>query len=233
MKAIILAAGVGSRLQPLTNNIPKSLLNLYNGERIIDRTIRLLKKCGINDITIVVGYQHKKFDEISEHECKIVFNPFYEVSNSIVSLWFARDNMDSDTIILNSDVIFSEELLANAIKVNNEATVLLDTSVKKEADYKVEVQDDKVVVMSKNLDTFFGEYIGITVLNKVGASKLKQKVCQLVDHGMVNEWYETALVEMIYLDNFDLHYFDVVDYHWIEIDNINDLASAKKMVKKS
>ena len=104
---------------------------------------------------------------------------------------------------------------------------------KKEADYKVEVQDDKVVVMSKNLYNFFGEYIGITVLNKVGSSKLRQKVCQLVDHGMVNEWYETALVEMIYLDNFDLNYFDVVDYHWIEIDNINDLTSAKKMVKKS
>lgn len=231
MKAIILAAGIGSRLKPLTNNIPKSLLKLRDDERIMDRTIRMLNEKGITDITIVVGYEHEQFTEF-KGKCNVIFNPFFRETNSIVSLWFAREKMNDEVIVLNADVIFTEELLMEIINCKNEATVFIDTSVKKEADYKVDVDLDRVIVMSKELTNFYGEYIGITKLGIAGSVQLKDKIERMIAKGALNEWYENALVEMIYNEEFRLDYLDVSDYIWIEIDNINDLALAKKMSKK-
>lgn len=231
MKAIILAAGYGSRLKPLTNNTPKSLLTLNNNERILDRTLRILRKKGLSDISLVVGYKHEQFDEYKD-VVKIYHNPFFAVSNSIVSLWFAKENLDEDVIILNSDVIFSEELLQLVLDSKSEAAVLLDSSVKKTADYKVDISDNKVTVMSKELDSFFGEYIGITTLKKESALILKRQIDKMISKELLNEWYETALVELIFTEDFKLSFVDVCEEHWIEIDNINDLALAKKMAKK-
>lgn len=231
MKAIILAAGYGSRLKPLTNNTPKSLLRLNNNERILDRTIRILNGKGITDISIVVGYEHQQFDEFKE-KVKIYYNPFFGVSNSIVSLWFAKEQLNSDVIILNSDVLFSENLLQLVIDNKKSAAVILDTSIKKTADYKVDVNNDLVTVMSKELDNFHGEYIGITTLKKESAKILSEKLDHMISKQLLNEWYETALVELIFTQDFKLSYIDVSEEHWIEIDNINDLALAKKMSKK-
>lgn len=88
-KAIIVAAGLGSRLGDLTKDIPKSLLKIGK-DTIIERNINTLKKNGIEDIGIVVGYKKEKIMELLGDGYTYIFNPFYENTNNMASLWFAK-----------------------------------------------------------------------------------------------------------------------------------------------
>ncbi len=237
MRAIILAAGIGARLNPLAVSIPKCLLKLNNRESIIERTLRLLGAKGIMDVVLVVGYEFQEFNEIvvpSEVKLKKVYCPFYAISNNIVSLWLAKEYLEGDVIIIYSDILFSEDLLDAAMNLKNMATVLGDMSVKSGADYKIYVdaidESGQVIVMSKDLEEYQGEYIGITHLDPDGCVILNSRIQQMIERGLLNEWYENALVDLIYTeDNFKLNFMDVSNYIWIEIDTVNDVARAKKI----
>ena len=232
MKAIILAAGVGKRLLPLTSSTHKSLMLLDGKETIMDRMLRQLISNNITDITVVIGYEHQQFKNIKEKyaNVKFVFCPFYNITNNIVSLWMVRDKLQGDVIIWYGDVLISNDLLKSAIDIKNVATVLVDTSNKSEADYKVDVDNGKVIAMSKDLDRFEGEYVGITRLNPEGSAILNHHIQIMIENGKLDQWYENALVELIYtLPNFELRIFDVSGKKWSETDTINDLVRAKKL----
>ena len=232
MNYIILAAGLGTRLHPFTKNLPKCMLQLGNGESVIQRMVRLIKKHDSNNIiTVVTGFKRDDVEK-SLSGCEYIYNPFYTVTNSIASLWFARAKLNTTTIIMNADIVVSEKLFKHMIALPDEDVVFVDSSIKEAGDYNVQIDENHVVVMSKQLDSYHGEYAGITKLTQASAKLLRTEICTIIDEGEINEWYENALVQLILNSEFRLGYNDIADFDWTEIDSVNHLFLARKIQAK-
>lgn len=236
MNYIIPAAGIGTRLHPLTQESAKCLFKLGPEMTIIKRMIKLLNKFDSNaEIIIITGFaQDKIHEEIKEFSnIRFIHNPFYKVTNSIASVWLAREYMNGSTVIINSDIVFEQNLCKEVITAPiREDAVLMDGSIRAEGDYNVQVHGGLVTVMSKELNNYHGEYAGVTRLTDSGVEKLKFELNHMVNGGYYNQWYETALVQMIFSDSFQLHYIDIQTYSWTEVDTVDDLLKAKEIYAK-
>lgn len=228
MNIIILAAGTGSRLKPFTHEIPKSLFRLGENQTILGRMVEMIRRNSKAQICIVTGFQHKKVEYLFPEET-LLYNPFYKVTNSIVSLWFARQYLNDEVMIINSDVVVEGALFKELLKIDKPAIVLMDSSKIHDADYKIATYDERVVMMSKELTVFSGEYAGITKLSRDSAVKLKCKTEAMIADEQIDEWYENALVHMVLNDDFVLNFFDVPQFRWTEVDTVDDWLSAKKI----
>ena len=114
MNAIILAAGMGTRLRPLTNDKPKCLVEV-NGVPMVERQIQFLKEKGINDITLISGYKANALDYLKgKYGVDIVFNDRYETCNNINSLYIVKDRFH-DTYILEGDVYMDKNILLSEV----------------------------------------------------------------------------------------------------------------------
>ncbi|MEG0509365.1 MAG: sugar phosphate nucleotidyltransferase [Eubacterium sp.] len=230
MTYIILIAGKGSRLNPITNNAPKTLFKLDNNTTVLKRMVNLINRFDKEaQIVLVTGFKYKRIEEEIKN-CEIYYNPFFNVTNSIASLWLARERMDGEITIINGDVVTSTQLAKEILTQSTKTPlVLMDSSIKTDGDYNVQVDHEKVVVMSKDLSYYDGEYVGITKLDPETTRQLKHKIEEMVDHGYSDQWYENALVEMIFYDNLTLRYIDIAGYQWTEVDSVNDLLRAKQI----
>jgi len=234
MKYIFLVAGKGSRLQPLTLKHPKSMFKLDKDTTLLQRMVRLIKKLDKEaDIIVVTGHMHRSI----ENELKdvtFVYNPFYEVTNSIASLWFAKEYLDAENLVLiDGDIVMSEILMKEVVcKPVDKPMVLLDSSIKADGDYNVEVSGNRVLVMSKNLSSYYGEYAGLTKLNRASALMMKTEMEKMIEEGCYDQWYEDVLVQLIFKDDFQLYYKDICDYEWTEVDCVSDLLHAKNIHMK-
>lgn len=116
MKYIFLVAGRGSRLHPLTLNHPKSMFKLDENTTLIQRMVKLIRKHDQEaDIVVVTGHMHTSIENALEG-VTFVNNPFYEVTNSIASLWFAREHLDADNIVLiDGDIVMSDQLMKDIV----------------------------------------------------------------------------------------------------------------------
>ncbi len=236
MNYIMLVAGRGSRLQPLTNDMPKSLFHLDKDVTIIDRMVQIIRKYDpTGKIILVTGFMHEMIEKtLKNQEIIFIHNPYYSVTNSIASLWFAQEYMTGETVIINGDIVI-DDIIAKEILCRKpiESVVLIDTSIKSDGDYNVRLHHDKIVVMSKSLSEYDGEYAGVSILTAKDAHSLRITVNEMVDGGYYDQWYENALVQMIFNKNFTLKYIDLCNYQWTEVDSVNDLLLAKKIHESS
>jgi len=235
MTYIILAAGKGDRLHPLTLSMPKSMYKLDKDMSVLQRMVESIKKYDPNsNVVIVTGFKR----EIIEKDIKnVIFinNPFYSVTNSIASLWFAKDYLlDENVTIINADIVMQEELVEMELcKKVEKPMVFIDSSIKTHGDYNVQVKDNKILVMSKQLQNYFGEYAGVTKLDKISAKRLYSEVVQMVEvNGIYDQWYENVLVQMIFNEDFELFYRDISEFRWTEIDCVEDMLLAKDIHSK-
>lgn len=235
MTYIFLVAGKGTRLQPLTLKYPKTLYKLDENTTVLQRMVKLIKKYDKTaEIIVVTGFM-RDIIEKSISDVTFVYNPFYEVTNSIASLWFAKEYLDRDNVaLINGDIVMSDSLIKNVLcKETDKPLVLMDASIKKDGDYNVQIEGDKVIVMSKGLDEYAGEYAGIAKLDKATLGLYKNEVESMIENGLYDQWYEDALVEMIFKNNFSVYYEDISEYDWTEIDSVCDLVFAKKIHSSS
>lgn len=231
MTYIILAAGKGSRLHPLTLMQPKCLYKLDKDTTVLKRMVSLIKKFDSDaKVVIVVGYMHKAVEKAIE-DVTFIHNPFYEITNSIASLWFARDYMAVDNLtLINGDIVMEEKLIQDILcKKVSKPMVLLDSSIRIHGDYNIQVNNDKILVMSKELDDYDGEYAGVTKLDEKSIIKLKKTMEIMIEDGMYDQWYENALDQMIFNEDFELFFEDVCNYKWTEVDCVSDMLLAKKI----
>lgn len=231
MKYIFLVAGKGSRLSPLTSDMPKSMFKLGAGMTLIARMVNLIRRYDRDaDIVVVTGHRHKSIEQELDG-VTFINNPFYEVTNSIASLWFAKEHLDTENVVLiDGDIVMSENLVRDVLcKPIERPHVLLDSSISENGDYNVQTSGERVLVMSKELNTYYGEYAGVTRLDRKSALAMREEIESMVDSGYYDQWYENALVQMIFRDDFELFYTDISAYDWTEVDNVSDLIHAKNI----
>lgn len=223
MRAVLMAAGVGSRISREVRK-PKSLLDIGNGELLLHYTVKMLKRHGL-DVTIVVGYQKELFYEaLKGLDVTFVVNPFYRVSNSIASLWFAKDMLDTDEDYLfgNADVFLEEEILERLLASKEDITMLADHRKIETGDYFFHCEDGLVRKYGKELPVSERtcEYVGIAKVGKNYMPHFVELMQEMVDAEEYTTWWETILYAHCY--EFPIHTLDVAPYFWSEIDYIED-----------
>lgn len=237
MTYIILSAGKGVKLQPLTLNHPKSLYKLDDKTTILQRLVRKIRKYDAEaEIVVVVGYMYKQIQkELEDDNVKFIHNPFYSATSSMGSLWFAKDYLQRENVtIINGDIVANDKLIQDVVSQHTDYPyVLLDSTHKDANKYNVQVQGDLVCVMSKNLTEFAGNYASITKLDAVSSRFLLEQLNQMVNEEMYNLFFEDALVQMIFQKNFELYYKDIKEYKWTEVDCVDDLLKARQIQTES
>lgn len=233
MTYIILSAGKGAKLQPLTLNHPKSLYKLDDKTTILQRLVRKIRKYDAEaEIIVVVGYMYKQIQkELEDDNVKFVHNPFFSVTSSMGSLWFAKDYLQRENVtIVNGDIVTSDKLMQNVVCQHTDYPYVLLDSTRKDANkYNVQIQGELVCVMSKNLTEFTGNYASITKLDAVSSRFLLEQLGQMVKEEMYDLFFEDALVQMIFQKSFELYYKDIKEYKWTEVDCVDDLLKARQI----
>lgn len=234
---IILSAGKGVKLQPLTLNHPKSLYKLDDKTTILQRLVRRIRRYDAKaEIIVVVGYMYKQIQkELENDNVRFVLNPFYSATGSMGSLWFAKDYLQRENVtIINGDIVASDKLMKEIVcQYTDYPVVLLDSTRKDANKYNVQVQGDLVCVMSKNLTEYAGNYASIIKLDAVTSRFLQEQLDQMVNEEMYNLFYEDALVQMIFQKNFELYYKDIKNFKWTEVDCVDDLLKARQIQSES
>lgn len=237
MTYIILSAGKGVKLQPLTTNYPKSLYKLDDKTTVLQRLVRTIRKYDSEaEIVVVVGFMYRQIQkELEDDNVKFVHNPFYSFTGSMGSLWFAKDYLQRENVtIMNGDIVTSEDLMEKVICLHTDyPCVLLDSTHRDMNKYNVQVQGDLVCVMSKNLTEYLGNYASITKLDAVSSRFLLEQLVKMVNEEMYSLFFEDALVQMVFGDNFELYYTDIKDFQWTEVDSVDDLLKARRIHQKN
>ncbi len=233
MTYIILAAGKGSNLQPLTLKYAKTSYKLDENTTVLQRMVRSIRKSERNaEIVVVIGYKADDVKaELDGENVKFVMNPFYEVTNSISSLWFAREYLERENVaIVHGDVVFSDEIISSyLVKPTDRPYVLADSTFKRPGAYNIVARDDQVLVMSKKLESFTAQYCCMTKLDPVSARLLKEEVDSMIKGNMYDQYFEDSLVQMIMFHDFQLFYEDVAGKQWAEVDTVDDLLIAQQI----
>ncbi len=162
MTYIIPAAGKGFYLQSDMLKYPKTSYMLDENTTVLQRLVRLIRKYDVNaEIVVIVGYLSQKImKELEGENCVFIKNPFYEVTNSISSLWFARDYLERENVtIVHGDMVFSEKIIKDYfVKKTDYPYVFGDTSESRSDTYNMIIKDDKVVAVSKDFDNYHARY---------------------------------------------------------------------------
>ena len=229
MKAIITAAGRGTRMGPLTRNIPKCTLPL-RGETILGRQLRILRGCSVFDTIIVAGFCRKTIYNMFNRQARILSNPLYETTNNLYSLQIAEDFLTDDTLLLNADGVFTEQPIRDLIAAKHEYVLGTDNNTGMREDArKVRIVDGLVIESSHALPSklAFGEVAGMAKIEKGGIEAFKEVMSQMDKQDPHIFWAD--VFNPLAQQGFEVHYI-LVDTPWIEIDTVEDYEEAKKLV---
>ncbi|WP_242840111.1 phosphocholine cytidylyltransferase family protein [Oribacterium sp. FC2011] len=233
MTYIILAAGKGINLQPLTLKYAKTSYKLDESTTVLQRMVRSIRKSDKNaEIVVVVGYKSEEIKkELDGENVKFIMNPFYEVTNSISSVWFARDYLERENVaIVHGDVVFSDEIIRAYLTVpTDHPYVLVDSSYIRPGAYNTVTQGDQVLVMSKKLENFTAKYCCMTKLDPVSSRLLKGEIDSMINSNMYDQFFEDSLVQMIMFHDFQLFCEDIAGKKWSEVDTVDDLLTAQEI----
>lgn len=241
MKAIILSAGQGRRLLPLTENTPKCLLTIAD-KPVLAWQIDALQRAGIDEITIVAGFQIALIEMLikeryQNHAIHVLFNPFYEVADNLASCWIARHVMNSDFLLLNGDTLIEPALLT---KVLNSKTAPITLSVDfKDVydadDMKVQLDADGwVKQVSKIVPTHQvnAESIGLSYFREEGPKIFSQAIESALRHpAELKSWY-LSITDALAKQHL-VNSCSVQGHRWCEIDFIEDLSRAGMLFQQS
>jgi len=239
MKGVILAAGISSRLRPLTDSTPKCLLTI-GGETILERTIDNLLEYGIDGILIVTGYLEsrvKNFVSKKFPRLKVCYisNQDYASTNNIYSLWLTKSRaLGDDLVLLDSDIIFDGRIIHELLRSGHENCLAVDTKiVLSDEEIKVAVDSqNRILSISKDVPPAraWGESIGIEKFSLHFLDELFAVMDRkILQEQKVDEFYESAFQEVIDR-GYEIFGVDVGKYRAIEIDTFEDIEKAEKEV---
>jgi L-glutamine-phosphate cytidylyltransferase len=226
-KAIILAAGKSSRLYPLTLERPKCLLEL-NGKPIIQWQIEILRKIGISDIVVVVGY--KKETIINELGKNVRFRHYddFDKTNNLHTLYSVRDELNQDCLCLFSDVLTDLPILESLAFGRGDFTLLVNTRQVRDDTIRIIKEGDLIKRIGSHLtvEESDGNYLGICKISKKGCELLNAQMTKLIKNH--RDDYFTIAIDKLSIVGNDIYSKELEDSTWLEVDTSNDYDKAKK-----
>jgi choline kinase len=228
MKVIIMAAGVGSRLSEISNGKPKCLIKAGE-ETLIKRIVRVCKSRGIDDVTVITGYEKNLVYRELGQEVNFVYNPFYSVTNSISSLWLARKKLEGDVILMNADLFFESSILDTLLGQRKTAVMMSDSTRIETADYRFCYEGDRITQYGKHLSNSEtdGEYVGMARIDSSFTRGFRARLEKMIDKGQINCWWEDVLYSFI-PQGVPIYHYDVAGTFWTEIDDPRDFDRLQK-----
>ena len=224
MKAIILAAGVGSRISRHVDK-PKCLLKV-EGKSILRCTVEMLLKNNIQPV-VVAGYQHQQIEqEMDQLPVSVERNPFYRVTNSLGSLWFAREYIPDDAplLLMNADVFWEQDILDVLMKEKRDALLLADSSLSRlrDGDYFFGCEGEKIVKYGKDLarNIRTHEYVGVGKIEPTFLPFFLERMDRLIEEEHYDYWWENILYSCS--EEQDVYIRDIAGHFWAEVDYIED-----------
>lgn len=232
MKALILAAGLGSRLAPITDNIPKSLVPV-NGKPILLKQIENLYENQITDIVVVSGYKANILER-TVHECypevQIIESVEYEKTNNMFSAYLARNVIGEHAfLMMNADVFYDASVISRLVECEAPNAIVTDIGVYMEESMKVVEEGGKIVQISKSIprEEALGASIDVYKFSRTGGQKFFNKCAEYIERKEeLKLWSEVALNDILSEVVFQAC---PLDGRWVEIDNHEDLAAAEKL----
>ena len=253
LKAIILAAGQGNRIKPLTNEKPKCMVELF-GKSLIEHQINAYRSCGISDINIVTGFRN---DSIIIPNVQCFRNEYYETTNMVESLFCAEEILKDDVIVSYGDIIFEKNVLEQLIQSHDDISVIIDKNWK---DYwsirsKNPLEDLESLKLDSNgnitsigqkvkkLEEIEGQYIGLMKFSENGVTILKDfyHECKKISKKKPNplnvnlpfeKSFMTDLLQGLINSNHKLHSVPIRG-GWLELDTISDFEIYQRMFKNN
>ena len=236
--AIILSAGQGSRLLPLTADKPKCLIE-FAGKSLLRWQVEVLAANGVTDISVVTGFKsdvvEAELATLPGVRAEALFNPFYHVADNLGSCWMARETMVGEFIILNGDTLVAPEIVATLL-ANASAPITVTVDIKPDYDaddMKVERDGERLVAIGKTLTPAQAnaESIGMLAFDEVGGARFRRQIeAMMRTTAGVSNWYLKAIdaiapegvVGTVSIEGMD----------WAEVDFPQDVAIAEALAAK-
>ncbi len=233
MQAIIMAAGKGSRLGSLTEELPKSLLKI-NGKRILDINIAMLHRYGIWDITIVTGFQDEKMIEATRGVpgITLVYNPFYEFTNVIGSYYMGMKQLHDDFIYLHADTICDIRIFEELLTSDGDIVLPVDTKPCDDEAMKVRLENGRIIEITKKMpaEVAAGEFIGIAKIKKNVIDDLNTSTIGILRNKVFTSYFEGALQKVFDMKKYDVRMIETNGRFWGEVDFLEDYQRAEKNI---
>jgi choline kinase len=237
MKAVILAAGRGTRIESVTHGVPKCLLH-FGRRTILDHQIESLWSAGVSRIAIVVGHQGQRIvDHVYDTYAdagdlfEFIWNPDFQTTNNIHSLWLARDWVESgDFVCLNADVLFHSAILPPALHLHAPVSMIVDPEWRDET-MKVTIRGGYVVRMSKAIPRleYSATYIGITAFSRPIVPILFDEIESMLAGGQSQQFFNAAVQNLVHR-GLHVGFSGTFGLPWAEVDDPEDLKYARLSV---
>lgn len=239
MKAVILAAGMASRLRPLTNHTPKCLLRI--GQRsLLQRSMDALMANGIREFVIVTGYLHEQIEQFvaqqygNSIEVTFIYNEVYDSTNNIYSLWLARPAVEGkEMLLLDSDLLYDPQIVGRVLAspAYNVLTLIRHELGEEEMKVVTDAQGS-IVEISKtcNPEAAAGESLGIEKMGNDYTRALYAELDRMMNQEhLENKFYELAFERLI-LQGHSYQVLDATDLFSCELDTVADFDNAKALI---
>lgn len=225
MQAIIMAAGKGSRMGNMTEDKPKSFLEI-RGIKLLEYNIAMIHSYGIKDILIVTGYQNEKLESFAQQieGVRCVYNPFYEMVNVAGSFFMAQEYLFEDTVFMHADTLCAPEIFEEMITTEADMVLPVEFRTCDEEAMKVRTKNGKLVEISKQIPCSEGEgeFIGIAKIGKQILPDIKLAIKKLMREKQFHAYFEGAIQELIHIGDYELKTISVGDRFWGEVDFLED-----------
>tara|TARA_B100000315_G_C14584917_1_gene592487 strand:- start:2757 stop:3473 length:717 start_codon:yes stop_codon:yes gene_type:complete len=230
MKAIILAAGLGSRLGKHTKNISKCLLTLH-GKPIIYHQLDILSACGVDDVFIVTGYKGEQIEKTVGSRAKYYHYPDFALTNNLHTVNYCNHLIQDDILIIFSDVLVSYETMRNCVENVSDIALLIDTDQNLPNTMRIRQKNGEIYDIGNHIQpsTGDGNFIGIAKFSIKGSKLLRENIEEITYGDKHKTDYYTIVLPVIAAKGHTINIIPVNNNPWIEIDHIKEFEQACKM----